>query len=53
MHHLLGNKHMGNSAYEYAIQSFKDAQIKLGDRAHQPPLIVSLVYPSSLVIYRH
>ena len=52
MHLLLGDKYMESSTYEGAIRSFKDAQITLGDRAHQPPLIVSLVYLNSLTMYR-
>ena len=43
MHLLLGNKHVENSNYDGAIQSFKNARIKLGYRTRQPLLIVSLV----------
>ena len=53
MHLLLGNKHMEGGNYEHAIQSFESAQIKLGDRVHQPALIVLLVDPNSLVVYRY
>ena len=49
MHLLLGNKHMETSNYKGAIQSFKDARIKLGYRTRRPLLIVSLVYPKFYV----
>ena len=39
-----GNLCMKNNNYERAIQLFKDAQVKLGNRTRPPPLIVSLVY---------
>ena len=51
MHFSLGNKQMESNDFERAIQSFEDAQIKLGDHACQPPLIVSLVYPQ--YVYRN
>ena len=43
MHFRLGNLHMNGGDYECAIQSFQCAQLKLGDRTDEPPLIVSLV----------
>ena len=52
MHTFFGNKHMESSNYECAIQSFKDALIKLRNRTRQPPLLVSLVHPNSLSMYR-
>ena len=45
MHLLYGNLYMGNGDYSHAIQSFKDARMKLGGRTEQaPPLIIKLVY---------
>ena len=45
MHLLLGSKHMESDNHDRAVQSFEEARIKLGNRTHQPPLVVSLVYP--------
>ena len=36
---------MEKGNYERALQSFEDARVKLSNRTHPPPLIISLVYP--------
>ena len=43
MYLLHGNLYMKSGDYNRAIQSFGDAQAKLGSRKERPPLIISLV----------